>query len=81
MRICDLITPATRLQKATKRLQDAWRQTNESWNDPVSEEFQAKFLDPIIPQMQLALAAIHQLTEVLDRAERDCRDEQEVQGF
>ena len=72
---CDLITPATRLQKAMKRLQDRWLDTQEQWDDSVSRRFQEKHLDPIVPQMQLTLAAIHELKRVLDEAVADTRDD------
>ena len=71
----DLITPATRLQRATKRVQDRWRDTAEVWDDAVSRKFQEKYLDPIVPHMQLALGAIHELMKVLDEAVAETRDD------
>ena len=76
MKICDLITSANRLQKATQRLVDRWTETEEVWDDAVSREFKEKFVAPIPVQVQLTMAAIHQLAEVLDEAERACRDEE-----
>jgi hypothetical protein len=75
MRICDLTTSATQLQRAHKHLHDRWAATKELWNDPVSRDFEEKHLQPIFPQIQLTLAAIQKLAEILDDAERDCRDE------
>ncbi len=72
---CDLNTPATRLQKATKRLQDRWLETSEDWDDVISRKFQERYLDPITPHMQLTLAAIHKLMNVLDDAVAETRDE------
>jgi len=72
---CDLITPATRLQRATKRVQDRWFETVETWDDSISRKFQERYLDPIVPQMQLTLAAIHELLQVLDDAIAETRDE------
>ncbi len=72
---CDLITPATRLQRATKRVQDRWIETVEAWDDSTSRKFQERYLDPIVPQMQLTLAAIHELLQVLDDAIAETRDE------
>ena len=72
---CDLVTPATRLQKATKRLQDRWLETSEQWDDVISRKFQEKYLDPITPHMQLTLAALHELMNVLDDAIAETRDE------
>lgn len=72
----DLITPATRLQRATKKIQEKWLQTNEDWNDRVSRNFQERYLDPIVPQMQLTLGAVHELMKVLDEAIAETRDDQ-----
>ncbi len=41
----------------------------------MSEQFKDRYLDPIIPQMQLALGAIHELMEVMDEAFVETRDE------
>ena len=71
----DLITPSTRLQRATKKVQDKWMLTRERWNDSVCDRFQEKYLDPIVPQMHLTLSAIHELMQVLDVAIAETRDD------
>ena len=71
----DLTTPVTRLQRATKKLQDRWQATQVEWNDGVSQQFQEKYLDPIVPQMQLTISAIHELTQVLNQAVAATRDD------
>ena len=72
----DLNTPSTRLQRATKKIQDEWLAAKESWDDKVSERFQDRYLDPIVPQMQLALNAIRELREVVDQAIIETRDDE-----
>ena len=72
----DLITPSTRLQRATKKVQEKWLQANEDWDDRVSKKFQERYLDPIVPQMQLTLGAIHELMKMLDEAVAETRDDQ-----
>ena len=71
----DFNTPSTRLQRATKKLQDHWLETKENWDDRTSERFKDRYLDPIVPQMQLTITAIHELTEVIDQAIAETRDE------
>ena len=71
----DLITPANRLTKATKKIQDRWLVAKQEWDDGVSKRFQEKYLDPIVPQMQLTLGALHELMKVLDDAIGETRDE------
>ena len=71
----DLITPATRLQRSTKKIQEKWLDAKKEWDDSVSDRFQEKYLQPIVPQMQLALGAIHELMTVLDEALAETRDD------
>lgn len=71
----DLITPTTRFQRATKKLQEKWLAAQVDWDDQVSRRFQEKHLDPIVPQMQLTLGGIHELIKVLDDAIADTRDD------
>ena len=71
----DLITPTTRLQRATKKVQDQWLATQQEWDDAVSQRFQERYLDPIVPQMQLALTGIHELMKVLDDGVAATRDD------
>ena len=71
----DLITPSTRLQRATKKLQDRWLATKEEWDDAVSKRFQEKHLEPILPQLQLTLGGIHELMKVLDDAVAETKDD------
>lgn len=71
----DLITPTTRLQRATKKIQEQWLATREDWDDAVSQRFQERYLEPIVPQLQLALSGIHELMKVLDDATAATRDD------
>lgn len=71
----DFVTPTKMLQRSTKRVQDKWLVARQAWDDSVSDRFQEKYLDPIVPQMQLALAAMHELMAVLDKAVAETRDD------
>lgn len=72
----DFNTPNTRLQRATKKIQDHWLETKQTWDDRVSERFQERYLDPIVPQLQLVISAIHELTEIIAQAELATREEE-----
>ncbi len=74
MSVCDLNSAVLQIQRATKQLQDRWFETQEAWNDPVSREFQSKYLEPILPELRLTINAAHELMEQFDRGERACRD-------
>ena len=70
----DVNSSITRLQRASRRLAERWADTNEHWNDNMSREFEEEFLRPILPQLKLSIASIHEIAEVLDNARRECED-------
>jgi len=74
MSICDLQTPLGRAQKETKRLKDAWQATKLHWKDQAARDFEEKYLQPLIPTLQLTLAAVYDLAEIVDDAEQECGD-------
>lgn len=76
MKICDLTSGSSRLQKATKELHDAWMETRRFWDDQTAIEFEEKFLNPILPHIRLMFAEVNELRETLEKAERACRDEE-----
>ena len=49
----------------------------EAWSDETYTRFIETYLEPIEPRMQTMIDAIHRLAEVLNTAERQCRDEHE----
>jgi hypothetical protein len=49
-----------------------WQEASESWHDAVSQRFCAEHLEPLIPEVKLALEAINRLQLLLDSAQRDC---------
>ena len=74
MKISDLQSGVGQLQRETKRLRDAWLETKQHWRDAASREFEEKYLQPLIPNIKLALAAVHELAEVVEKAERELGD-------
>ncbi|MBC8357200.1 MAG: hypothetical protein H8E66_34955 [Planctomycetes bacterium] len=74
MRICDLHTGSIRLTRAAKDLREQWNETSDYWKDKNRDDFDAKYIQPLTPQMTLLLAAVNSLSEVLERAERDLED-------
>ena len=47
MNVCDLVTGAKRLQKATKLLKERWVETRGYWNDQTAQEFEDQYLQPL----------------------------------
>ncbi len=74
MTVCDLMTSMSSIQRATKRLEERWRETREVWNDSVAKDFQEKHLEPIVPELRITFSAIQELTELFAKAEKQCRD-------
>ncbi|MDG2385374.1 MAG: hypothetical protein P8N76_27130 [Pirellulaceae bacterium] len=79
MSVCDLSSGTGRLQKATRELVQQWEQTGEQWNDKTRQEFEKRHLQPISPSVRLLLAHAAELMDTLQKAERDCRDEMELE--
>jgi hypothetical protein len=76
MRICDLHTGAMRLTRSAKALREQWGETSEYWKDKNHDDFDAKHIQPLAPEVTLMLAAIHRLADVLAQAERELTDEE-----
>ena len=72
MRKCDMGTGAARIRNALKNLETAWNERRDEWNDAVSQRFAAHHLEPMIPQVKLALDAISRMHLLLDEVQRDC---------
>ena len=75
MAICDLQTPLGRVQKETKRLKDSWLATKVHWQDKAASDFEETYLQPLIPTLQLTLAAAYELAEAIGDAEKACGDD------
>jgi hypothetical protein len=77
MNVCDLVTGAKRLQKATKLLKEKWIETRGYWNDQTAQEFEETYLQPLGDRVNLTIAAVGRLAEVMQRAEQELRDQQQ----
>ena len=77
MRLCDFQTGIGRLQRETKELRDKWQETKTHWDDKASREFEKKYLDPLIPNLKLTLAAIYEIAECVEEAQTACGDQQD----
>jgi hypothetical protein len=72
MRKCDLSTGAGRIRHALKALETAWHESSDEWNDAVSRRFLEQHLEPMIPDIKLALDAISRMHLLMDEVQRDC---------
>jgi len=74
MRVCDFQTSIGQLQRQTKQLRDKWSETKVQWKDKAARDFEQKYLDPLIPNLKLTLAAVYELAECVEDAEKECGD-------
>ncbi len=72
MRKCDLASSATRIQHAWKKLEETWSEASDEWNDVVSRRFLEHHLEPIVPDVKLALDAISRMDLLMEEVQRDC---------
>jgi hypothetical protein len=72
MRRCDLSTGAGRIRHALENLETVWNEISDQWDDSVSRRFRKQHLDPMLPQVKLALDAISRMALLMDEVERDC---------
>jgi hypothetical protein len=72
MRKCDLATSAGRIRHALKNLEVVWHEISDQWDDAASRRFREQHLDPMIPDVKLALDAISRMDLLMDEVQRDC---------
>ena len=74
MRHCDLITGMGRIQRGFSRLKEKWVEAKTHWNDKASRDFEKNHLQQIPSQITMVVAAVHELAEVLEQAEKELED-------
>jgi hypothetical protein len=72
MRKCDLVTGASRIHHALENLEVVWQEAADRWNDSVSRRFCQEHLEPMIPDVKLALDSIARMNALMDEVQRDC---------
>jgi hypothetical protein len=72
MRKCDLITGVSRIFDALEKLQITWQESSSGWNDSVSRRFREEHLDPMIPDVKLAMESVARMNSLMEEVQRDC---------
>jgi hypothetical protein len=67
-----LTTGWSELNSALKTMRLRWEDIQESWNDPVSRDFDANHWQPLEQQVVTTLRAMDRLAPILMRAQREC---------
>ncbi len=76
MRHCDLISGLGRLKHAAAEMRDAWRAAKSYWTDQVSRDFEKNHLQHLPTEITQAVAAVQELTDLLEQAEKELEDPQ-----
>ena len=67
-----LATSRARLQGALKELRAHWDQARTKWDDPMSREFEKRYLAPLEPMVRNTISAMDKMDTILAQARRDC---------
>lgn len=79
MRHCNLLDGLRRLQHAAADLRDRWLDAKAHWTDQVSRDFEQNHLQHLPGQITLAVAAVQQLADLLEQAEKELEDPQRAE--
>ena len=72
-----LETGCAHLRDAMDDLQIAWRETNELWQDEVSQKFCQNYLEPVGPALKQALEAAGRMQQLMNEIQRECDEHDE----
>ncbi len=67
-----LATSRARLPGALKELRAHWDQARTKWDDPMSREFEKRYLAPLEPMVRNTISAMDKMDTILAQARRDC---------
>ena len=67
-----LTTSRARLQGALKELRARWDEAKAKWDDPMSREFEKRYLAPLEPVVRNTVSAMEKMDAILAQARRDC---------
>jgi hypothetical protein len=67
-------TTSISLADGLKTVLERWDDTRAVWDDPISRDFEAGYVDPLKALVQSTIQAIDRLAPILARAQRECSD-------
>ena len=74
MRTWDLTTGTAKLEQSVDSLNLAWTEASAHWDDETQRAFQKNHLEQFQPRVQRALDAMHRISQVFAKAQRECDD-------
>jgi len=76
VRHCDLISGLGRIKHAAGEMREAWLTAKSYWTDQVSKDFEKNHLQQLPVEITQAVAAVQELAEMLEQAEKELEDPQ-----
>jgi len=73
----NVMAGTNRLRHSIKALRDHWLAIEATWGDEVRRRFEERYLTPLDPATDAAIAGLLKFGEVLDRVRRDLSDRSE----
>jgi len=64
---------ANEMQEALRRLLQQWESARQVWNDSVSRDFQAQYLEPLDAQTRAAQREMEKLAQVIQGARKSVK--------
>jgi hypothetical protein len=64
-----------RLQHALKHLREQWDIAQETWDDPVSRDFEKLHILPLEQHVKNAIIGMEEISEVLGKIRAQCRED------
>jgi hypothetical protein len=64
-----------RLQYALKKLRDQWDIAQDTWDDPVSRDFEKNHIIPLEQTAKNAIVGMEKLTEVFGKIRSQCKED------
>ena len=74
---CDLNSGLGQLTWAFAHLRERWAETRTEWRDDACRQFEEAHLKELPARLQLFVAATQRLADAIERAERECGDQEE----
>lgn len=63
---------SARLSALTKELANRWHETRDHWLDAKSREFDTKYMEPLISNVDTGAVVIEQLNKLVEKIRSDC---------
>ena len=63
------------LMDAVKQLRIRWSHISSSWDDVARRQFEKDFLDPLEGKVRQAIKGLDHVSELQERAKRECGDD------